>query len=144
MWYIEQQAMMTQPWSHQVVHKPSTSLKHCTLSWLLLYEKTENITNQCKYWLRQMLLLWHSRCAKSSLTPPNFFLKVTAMPAPILQSMLMQWARESVLGQENRFPLTYFSLLPILVHQTQLFQARSDNPLTHKRHFALNCAYKIV
>ena len=42
----------------------------------------------------------------NSSSPLNFCLNITAMPAPMRQSSLMQWARAWSSGQENRFPVT--------------------------------------
>ena len=49
-------------------------------------------------------------CDLSSSTPPNFVLKETAIPFPILTSALMQWASDSLSGHENKFPLLSVNL----------------------------------
>lgn len=85
-----------------------------TARWLSLYAEQNdhvgnnesNIRHHHSWWL---FIKKDSLCSFNSSTPLNCFLNITAMPAPMRQSSLMQWANASSSGQENRSPLTYFS-----------------------------------
>lgn len=123
--------------SYQVVHETLRYSKDGTLPRLLLCtrQKTEN----------QMGVIWasplcydnsHSLWARSSSTPPNVFLKSTAIPAPMRQSSLMQCARASVGGQVNRSPLLCSSRHPELHPSCNKWartqtQSKQDNLLSY-------------
>lgn len=65
--------------------------------------------------------LQNKPCLLISSTPPNFFLKSTAIPFPILTSSLIQCAKEWEVGQENRSPLFSSNLKPCQTNITVVY-----------------------
>ena len=65
-------------------------------------------------------------CDLMSSTPPNFFLKITAIPFPILASALMQWARDSFSEQENKSPRFSHNFCVTLVPWNKSVEERSQ------------------
>lgn len=66
-------------------------------------------------------ILQNKPCLLISSTPPNFFLKSTAIPFPILTSSLIQCAKEWEVGQENRSPLFSSNLKPCQTNITVVY-----------------------
>lgn len=66
-------------------------------------------------------ILQNKPCLLISSTPPNFFLKSTAIPFPILTSSLIQCASEWKVGQENRSPLFSSNLKPCQTNITVVY-----------------------
>lgn len=66
-------------------------------------------------------ILQNKPCLLISSTPPNFFLKSTAIPFPILTSSLIQCAKEWEVGQENRSPFFSSNLKPCQTNITVVY-----------------------
>lgn len=66
-------------------------------------------------------ILQNKPCLLISSTPPNFFLKSTAIPFPILTSSLIQCASEWEVGQENRSPFFSSNLKPCQTNITVVY-----------------------